>query len=95
MIAADGRHHQDRVRLLRVQRAVRDVGDREVLDHLPALQREVADPVLLVRRLVGSVGERDRDVEQQAGDDGGDECTAHDSLLVSSGGASLETAGEQ
>jgi hypothetical protein len=52
MVAADGGDHQDRVRLLRVERAVRHVGDREVLDDLSALQREVADLVLLMRRLV-------------------------------------------
>jgi hypothetical protein len=39
------------------QLAVRDVGDREVLEDLAALQREIADPVGLMRRLLRCVGE--------------------------------------
>ena len=42
MIAGDRRHHQDGVGFLGVERAVGDVGDREILDHLAAFQLEVA-----------------------------------------------------
>src|SRR5258705_405356 len=61
---AGGGRRQERVRLLRVERGVRRVGDREVLDDVGALQREIADPVLLVRRLVRAMGEGDGRVEQ-------------------------------
>src|SRR5439155_512211 len=43
MVAGQGRDHQDRVRFLGVQRAVSDVGDREILDGLAALELEVLD----------------------------------------------------
>jgi hypothetical protein len=65
MVAADRRHHQDRVGFLLVQRAVGDVGDREILDHLAAFQRQVADLVGLVRWLVRSVGKRGRGDESR------------------------------
>src|SRR5437588_770443 len=58
MIAADRRDHQDGIRFLFVELAVRDVGDREVLDDFAALKGEIADLVGLMRRLVGCVGER-------------------------------------
>ena len=52
MIAADRRHHEDRVRFFSVQRSMRDIGDREVLDHIAALQFEIADPIELMWRLI-------------------------------------------
>ena len=69
MIAADGGDHQDRVRFLLVELAVRDVGDREVLDDFAGLELEIADLVGLMRRLVRRVrqsrrcGERRRERE--------------------------------
>jgi hypothetical protein len=56
MIARDRRHHQDRVRFLRIERAMGDIGDREILDRLPALELEVAFGKGLVRRLLRRVG---------------------------------------
>src|SRR5262245_50438571 len=53
MVAADRGHHEDRVRLARVQRAVRDVGDAEVSDRAAALELEVAHAVRLVRWISG------------------------------------------
>ena len=52
MIARDRRHHQDDVRFFGVQCAVRDIGDREILDRLAAFQSEVAFTKELVRRLL-------------------------------------------
>jgi hypothetical protein len=45
MIAADRGDHQDRIRLPGVERAMRDVGDGEVLDRLAALDRKIADAI--------------------------------------------------
>src|SRR6476661_453584 len=59
MIAADRRHHEDRVRFFSVQRSMRDIGDREVLDHIAALQFEIADPIELMWRLIRSVRQCD------------------------------------
>src|SRR5262249_56527667 len=56
MIAADGRHHQDGVRFVSVERAMRHIGDREVLDDLPAFEREVSNAIELVRRLAPPPG---------------------------------------
>jgi hypothetical protein len=87
MIAADGGDHEDGVRLLRVQGAVRHVGDREVLDRLAALQLEVADFVLLVARLIGAVGQRGGGVEHQGGEaDGEREASMHASPPVATRG---------
>src|SRR5262249_61500016 len=66
MVAAEGRDHQDGVRLAGVQRAVGDIGYREILDDLAALQREIADPIELVRRLVRGVRQRNAAGRQQA-----------------------------
>jgi hypothetical protein len=52
MVAAHSRHHQDRVGSAGVERAVRDIGNREVLDRLAALQCEIAFAVELMRRLL-------------------------------------------
>ena len=59
MVAADRRHHEDRVRFFSVQRSMRDIGDREVLDHIAALQFEIADPIELMWRLIRSVRQCD------------------------------------
>ena len=42
-----------------------------------------ADAVLLVRRLIGPMRERDGGMEQQAGDDGGERCGAHGAVSLS------------
>ena len=66
MIAGDRRHHQDGVGLARVQRAVGDVGDREIPDRLAALQLEVAFVEQLVRRLLRRVGKAGSDSNSEA-----------------------------
>ena len=70
VVAADGGDHQHGVGLLRVQRAVRHVRDGEVLDDLAALERELAEPVLLVRRLIGPVRKRRQGRQREAGEAG-------------------------
>src|SRR6185437_7977887 len=73
MIAADRRHHQDGVGFLRIQRAVGDVGDREILDRLAAFELEVTFAEGLVWRLLRRV-RRCRQQEKQAGHKAGDTC---------------------
>jgi hypothetical protein len=58
MVAADCGDHQDRIRFLRVQRAMRDIGDSEIFDDLAALQIEITDIVKLMRWLVGVCAQR-------------------------------------
>ena len=55
MIAAHRRDHQDRIRFLGVERAMRHIGDGEILDRLAALERKIADAIELMRRLVRPV----------------------------------------
>jgi hypothetical protein len=65
------RDHQDGVRLLGIERAMRHVGDGEILDDLAALQGEVADLVELMGRIAGTVsgdGARERAEQHEAGD---------------------------
>ena len=69
VIARDRRHHQDGVGLLVVEFAVRDVGDRKILDHLAALELEVAFAVGLVRRLLRSMRRSRQRPQQSGGDD--------------------------
>jgi hypothetical protein len=56
VVAAERGDHQHGIRLLLVQLAVRDIGDREVLDRLTALEPEVAQRVQLVGGIVGAMG---------------------------------------
>jgi len=73
VIPGQRRDHQDGIRLLGVERAVRHVGDGEVLDDLSALQLEVTDLVELVGRIARTVGgnrARERADQQEAGDRG-------------------------
>jgi hypothetical protein len=55
MISRDRRHHQDGVGFVGIQRAVGHIGDREVLDHFTAFEREVSLAVELVRWLLRRV----------------------------------------
>ena len=66
VIAGYRGHHQDGVGFLGVQRAVGNVGDREILDRLAAFQLEIAFAVELVRRLLRRM-RRSRQRQQQAG----------------------------
>jgi hypothetical protein len=70
VVAADGGDHQDGGGLLRVQRAVRDVRDGEVLDDLAALERELAEPGLLVWRLIGPVRNPRQGRQREPGEHG-------------------------
>src|SRR5436309_1469252 len=69
MVAGQRRHHEDRVRLPGVERAVGDVGDREILDDLAALQLEIPHRVGLVRGVAGLVGEGGGGGQEHEGQD--------------------------
>ena len=81
--------HQDGVRPPGVERAVRHVGDGEILDDLAALQGEVAHLVELVGRIGGTMSGdwvRDRADQRQAGDREQDEMAHRRSLRVEGAG---------
>jgi hypothetical protein len=52
VVTGDGGDHQDGIGFLLVKRAMRDVRDAKVLDHLAAFEFEVADLIELVRSVV-------------------------------------------
>ena len=81
VVAADRSDHQDRVRLLRVQLAVRHIGDGKVLDHIAALELQVAELSDLVGRLVGTVREREAGGQHDDGDQTERDESGHGLLL--------------